>query len=573
MKKSYLLVLLGSLLCGISLSGCGGTTTGYDPDNFLPNGTEENPYQIVKEPVTIEIFAPHSAGNPEYDTLKMFTYLEEITNLRFNFTTVDTGGYANRRASIWEDANYKPDLFLFNNPIAEQVQFQELGFNAFVPFNDDTYTIKPGSTIAGVSQEIQVGNIIDNYMPNYKAGLESNWGVDREKEDAEAIATLKDGKMYCTLSVKTVPRDLTFKMFINETWINNLNSRYNLGLKSPEEIKTIEDYLEILRAFKQYDANQNGDPNDEVPVTSKSLEYLRNFILASYGYVQGGVEIENDGSKFTYVPYTEAYRNYLKIANTMWTEGLMDASTFSITTDAQMATKGQKGILGSFSSAAPYIAVGYEYDDQYTAFGPLTSEYYTGTPLQLGYGTFIPDGACIPQTSAYVREVARLLDIMYSDLGAQLISYGVENEDWTWDDAEHTSWTFHVPDSWTGNQEDYRATITPNVGSGSALFWDNDFVGKMNDDIIESLNSMSERYMDYLKVPEPANYKFTSSEYEQISRIKAALDPQLEYLEASFVRGERDPYNDADWESFKETLKGYGADELVGYYNTMLARY
>ena len=352
MKKSYLLVLLGSLLCGISLSGCGGTTTGYDPDNFLPNGTEENPYQIVKEPVTIEIFAPHSAGNPEYDTLKMFTYLEEITNLRFNFTTVDTGGYANRRASIWEDANYKPDLFLFNNPIAEQVQFQELGFNAFVPFNDDTYTIKPGSTIAGVSQEIQVGNIIDNYMPNYKAGLESNRGVDREKEDAEAIATLKDGKMYCTLSVKTVPRDLTFKMFINETWINNLNSRYNLGLKSPEEIKTIEDYLEILRAFKQYDANQNGDPNDEVPVTSKSLEYLRNFILASYGYVQGGVEIENDGSKFTYVPYTEAYRNYLKIANTMWTEGLMDASTFSITTDAQMATKGQKGVLGSFSSAA-----------------------------------------------------------------------------------------------------------------------------------------------------------------------------------------------------------------------------
>ena len=147
MKKSLLFVLLGSIL-GVTACSCGGPTEGYDPDNFLPNGTEENPYQIVKESVTIEVFAPHSAGNPEYDTLKMFKYLEEITNLKFNFTTVDTGGYANRRASIWEDANYKPDLFLFNNPIAEQVQFQEMGFNAFVPFNDDTYTIKPGTTVA-----------------------------------------------------------------------------------------------------------------------------------------------------------------------------------------------------------------------------------------------------------------------------------------------------------------------------------------------------------------------------------------------------------------------------------------
>ena len=67
---------------------------------------------------------------------------------------------------------------------------------------------------------------------------------------------------------------------------------------------------------------------------------------------------------------------------------------------------------------------------------------------------------------------------MCSDLGAQLISYGVENKNWTWDNAEHTSWTFNVPSTWTGNQEQYRATITPNVGSASALYWSSNFVEK-----------------------------------------------------------------------------------------------
>lgn len=125
-----------------------------------------------------------------------------------------------------------------------------------------------------------------------------------------------------------------------------------------DEIKTIEEYLTVLRAFKELDANLNDDSNDEIPVTSKSLEYLRNFVLASYGYVSYGVEIENDQSSFTYVPYTEAYRKYLQFMNTLWSEGLMDVSTFSNKTDNQLALAGMKNRLGSFVAAAAYLIVG-----------------------------------------------------------------------------------------------------------------------------------------------------------------------------------------------------------------------
>jgi len=229
--------------------------------------------------------------------------------------------------------------------------------------------------------------------------------------------------------------------------------------------------------------------------------------------------------------------------------------------------------LGMLVAAAAYLIVGYGHESEYTTFGPLTSSYYTGTPLQYCTYYFKADGACIPQSTKYVREVARLIDIMYSDLGTQLIAYGVEGSDWTWDDDAHTSWTFHVPSDWDGNQEQYRATITPNVGSASALYWSNAFVGKMNDEIITNLNRMSERYRPYLKVAEPTEIRLNSTEYDQITTIKASLDPQLKYLEACFIRGEKDPYNDSDWASFISTLDGIGAKQLLQCYNDAYARY
>lgn len=562
------IILTGLLSLGI-LAGCGSSGSDYDPDNFLPNGTEDNPYRIVKDPVTIKIFAPHSAGNPEYKDLKMFKYLSQITGLNFDFTTPDTSAYPSVRSSVWKNQKNMPDLFLFNNAISEQVQYMENGYNAYVPFNDDQYAYTANG------QTVQTGNLIEKYMPNYKKKLDDNFNIDIAKGNAKKVATLSDGKMYSTLSVNDVARDLTFKMFINQKWIDNLNEGYGLNLPNADEIKTIEEYYTVLKAFKDYDANDNNIDNDEIPVTSKSLEYLRNFILASYGYVSYGAEIESDGSAFTFVPYTEAYRKYLQFANRLWKEGILHNSTFSLTTDSQLATYGTKNQLGSFVSAAAYLTVGYDLEDQYVTFGPLTSDYYNGAPIQWDLGSFKPDGACIPQTSVYVREVARLIDIMYSELGTQLISYGVEGEDWTWDDDSHSSWTFHVPNNWTGNQEQYRATITPNVGSASALYWSNDFVGKMNDSIIKNLNQMSEIYRPYLKNPEPAEIKMNSDEYAQITTIKASLDIQLKYLEASYIRGDdgKDPNSDESWNKFKSDLKGYGADTLLKFYNDALARY
>lgn len=545
----------------------------YNPDNFLPNGTPDNPFQIVEEPITIDIFVPRGSKNPPFASMKMFQVLSEVTNLQFDFTEVDVSAYTQVRSAAWEDRRNLPDLFLFNNSIAEQVMYSQ--FDALVAFNDASL----------VSGGVEAGHLIDNYMPIYKSLLENNFFLETE-DSAMQTALFEDGMMYSTLSVNNVPRDLAFKMFVNQRWIENLREDYPSlygDLPDATDIRTIEEYLTVLQAFKDGDPNRNGRTDDEVPVTAKDMEYLRNFILASYGYVFPGVELNEDRTEAVYVPATEAYQMYLRTARDMYDNGrgVLDPQVFSIKTDAQMAVKGYAGRLGSFVAAAPYLIVGYEgqaegsietfSESDFVAIGPLTSEYYQGEPLHWAFPEFQANGAVIPKGTPKVREVARLLDIMYSELGQQLISYGEEGVDFIWDDEEKTSWTFQVPDDFIGTQEDYRATITPHVDTGSALYWNYDFVGKMNDEIITRLNEMSERYVPYLKVPFPASVKMTSEEYSVIELVNASINVYIQSMEYNFITGARNI--DSDWDAYVKRLEDFGYQNLLAAYNDAYQRY
>ena len=366
MKKIVSVLLVLCMTIGL-FTGCGkGSRVSYDPDNFMTAEEAEaagNPYQIVKEKVTLKIFVPRGASNPEYSSMRMFQVLSKLTNLEFEFVEAPTDQYDSLRSVAWEDKDSLPDLFLYNNKTSEIVTFSENGI--LTPFNDPNYS----------KDDLEIGSLIDNYMPNYKALLEKNFGI--EGTNATDVLTMSDGFMYSTASVNDVPRDLTFKYYVNQKWIDNINENYitDAGKKLPNasDIKTLEEYINVLRAFKEYDANMNGDANDEVPVTSESMYYIRNLILASYGYVSDWIEITNDGKAFVCVPSTEAYKKYLQTASMMYEEGLLDSSTFS-NNFTMLANKGFEDRLGSFSCSAAYFVVGDALDANYVTVGPFTSK-------------------------------------------------------------------------------------------------------------------------------------------------------------------------------------------------------
>lgn len=552
-----LCAMLAALL--MTAAGCGGEVP-YDPENFISAEEAEamgEPYRIVREPITLKVFVPISASNPHYNEMESIKKLSEITNIRFDFIEASVSAYTTLRTAAWENSDGRPDLFLFNNPVSEQVINYQYG--SMVAWNDETLTVR----------DMSVGSLIDNFMPNYKALLESNFNHP-EEISAVSVATMGDGKMYSLISCNDIPRDRTYKMYINQQWIDNLNEDYGLDLPDAGEIRTLDDYVTVLRAFKNYDANRNDRADDEIPLTSQSLSLLRNFILAAFGYVSNGVEIEADGQSFVYVPATEEYREYLRFMNMLYEEKLLDNSTFEKTT-SDLAGDGYQGKLGCFPDAGAYLTVGEELDEQYTSFGPLRSDSYDGELLQYGIKTiFQATGAIIPSGTPYVREIARLLDILYSDYGVALMAQGVEGVHWSWDDEAHTSWTFHIPETWKDTSEQYRATISPSVGTGCALYIPYEFDRKQNDETLRRINAEAEIYQDYIKVPIPENIKLDPDGYNRVALITASLDSYIQSSEANFVTGVLDIDSDAEWNRYLADLRGYNCEELVEIYNAAL---
>lgn len=562
MKKILSFIVCVCILLSLaSFTACGGKG-GYDADNFLT--LEEatatgNPYRIVKDKVKIRIFVPRGSSNPAYSSMRMFKVLSEKTNLDFEFIEADETEYMTQRNLAWEDKKNLPDLFLYNNTISEIVLYS--GFGALTPINDENYT-KNG---------LKIGSLLD-YMPNYSELINDNFGLP-QTVNVKDILTISDGKMYSTASVNDVPRDLTYKMFINQKWIDNVNANFLRGeekLPNADDIKTIEQFMTVLRAFKKYDANLNDDPNDEIPLTAEKLNYVRNFIMQAYGRVSQFIEINNDGTSFEFTASTEAYKKYLETVSTMYAEGLLDNTTFS-TTSTDIAGKGFDNRLGSFVSAAAYIVVDEELDGDYTTMNTLTSNYYTGKPVQFSHATADALGAVIPADTVYSREIARLLDIMYSDLGVQLLTFGEENVDWKWTDETKTAWKKTVPAQWTKSEEEYRATLSPNVGLGVGLYNSKDFVLKEAGSYTTKLNALSEKYYEYLKQPIPSHIKLTGDEYRNESLIGASLEACVEEWEIAFVKGEKSTVS--DWNAYVSALTGYKYADLVKIYNDALSRY
>lgn len=517
MKKKIL--SLAGLIALLALSGCQSKKVAYDPDNFLPTGDK-----IVKEKIELTFFAPlHSLHAKEgYNAMKLFKVMEEKTNIHINWVYGNVSNYDELRAGQWQ-SKVKPDAFFLWNPTDEIVRYGQNG------------------TI------YELTDYIEQYAPNYSKILNEN-------EEYKKIATF-DGKMYSTLSINDVPRDQTFKQFINQTWLDNLN------LSMPTNVDELYD---VLKAFKEDDPNGNGIP-DEIPLSSASLNQTRNFLMSAFGYVSTGLEVENN--QVIFVPKTSNYRAYLEYATRLYQEGLLDNNTFTMD-ERDLAAKGN--LVGCFDGSAAYLIVGEKNDADYTAISPLTSSI-NQEKMWLGFNTVSPSAIMIPSSTPYVKEIVRWMDFLYSEEGIALQAFGEENVDYTWLDETKEHFVFNVPEG--KNIEEFRGTLTPGVGLGVVTYWSKDFVLKEVNEFTNRINQAVEAasYMDYLKIPMP-ELVFTKQETSQVAIIKTDLDIYMSSFEQKIISG-REKLNDETWNAHLENLKKLKVEQLIEIYQTAYQRY
>jgi putative aldouronate transport system substrate-binding protein len=518
MKKRYLMLILLAFL--VTLAACGKNETTYDPNNFNPTGDK-----IVNEKITLTFFAPlHSLHDADgYNAMKLFEKMEEITNIHIEWVYGPVATYDEKKSLSLN--NYKNiDAYFMWNTLDEQVKLSSLG------------VLRP------------LEDLFADYAPNYDQLL-------KENDEYRKISTLDDGHIYSTVVINDVPRDQTFKQFINQTWLDNL------GLSMPT---TTAEYYNVLKAFKTQDPNQNGIP-DEIPLSSAELYQTRNFLMSAFGFVSTGIEVKDD--IVHYVPSTSNYRAYLHYAHQLYEEGLLDNSTFTMST-SQLAAKGN--LVGSFDGAAAYLVVGESYDEDYVAIPALTSDI-NDEQMWLGFNTTTPTGLMIPSTTPYYREILRWIDFLYSEKGIELQAFGEEGVDFRWNNDEKTSFHFNVPEG--VNAEVFRGTITPGVGIGAVAYWDQRFVLKDDNALTSRINKVVEDagYFDVLKIPFP-QVIFTNEETKKIAIIATDLDIYMKIFEERVITGKIE-LNNQTWQEHLDNLDKLGFDAYLDVYQAAYQRY
>ena len=102
MKVLYRVLIVFLVVCMVfSTAACKKGNRPYDPNNFIEDTS--NP-QIVKEKVTIKLFVPQSTLHGEWEDMKLFQKMEELTNIHIEFQEVPLAAYNEKRSLAWNDS-------------------------------------------------------------------------------------------------------------------------------------------------------------------------------------------------------------------------------------------------------------------------------------------------------------------------------------------------------------------------------------------------------------------------------------------------------------------------------------
>ena len=365
------------------------------------------PTSAQSDPLTINIFSPQ---NPERDlaTNVFTTSLEEMFNVKFNWTTTtyDATDASEKRNLSLASGDY-PDVFMLIPWVDQFSQIDLLKYGqqgVILPLND----------------------LIDQYAPNIKAALETY-------PELKALATAPDGTIWgMPQLVQCYHCSFANKMWVNTKWLNALN------IPTPV---TTEDFYNAMVAFRQQDANGNGQ-QDEImggaimDYGTRPIPYLMN----AFTYDDDRTFLILNDGKVNTVANTEAWKNGLTYVKSLYDAGVLDDTAFTNNADAYSAegNNATAELLGAAAGMHPHIFVNcfgaadtkpYCYD--YDAIPPLTGP--DGTQFATMISGSLP-GATFVLTNKASEEVQiaaiKMLDYMFTFDGHMAGIFGVKDVDW-----------------------------------------------------------------------------------------------------------------------------------------------
>ena len=391
MKRIFSSVLCALLAASVLAScGNGGSSSGATSGVTMSANGE---YPIVSEKVTYTVMAPQTNYILDLQTNAYTQWLEEKTNVHIDYETVP-------EAALTEKVN----LSLASSEIPD----------AYLSCNlDSASQVKYGKE--GVF--IDLAPLIEKYGYEIPKAYEANSLLP-------GAVTTPDGEIYALAGINECYHCLYCgRAWINQTWLDNL------GLDYPE---TTEEFVNVLRAFKEQDANGNGDPNDEIPMLGISGMWRAScydFLLGSFVYNDFTDRLSVENGTVNYVANTEEFREGLRFIRSLIEEELIDPVSLTITEDeAHVLTGGDVATVGVATGMA-YWNVLSANDEEYIGLSPL--EGPNGVRNAFVRATGIVAGQFAITNKAENPEILfRWADAQFSEEATYFSSWGPEGEGW-----------------------------------------------------------------------------------------------------------------------------------------------
>ena len=534
--KMMLRILSVSLafVLALSMVGCGSSNKGSDASNAGAVTADDNFNQtgmpIVEEPITLTVLTTRWGNmGDSFVNNEFLKELEEKTNVKIEWQVQSLNDWGEQKG-IMLSGGELPDIII-----------------GFQTFND-------ADIMNNLDLFLPLNNLIEDYMPNYTKAME-------EMPDLKKIVIFPDGNIY-SMSKNMPLRPVSCNQpIINKTWLDNLN------LEVPT---TLDELYTVLKAFKDEDANGNGDPNDEIPISGSkglSMELLNPFGITD---INGFKLMVNDDNTLTFYPTSEAYKEGIKWLNKLYSEGIIDQETFT-QDDTMLSAKRQD----------PNVSrVGFEYAwTPDSNFGQWSSEYIVIAPIigsdgkqytggdPNGVSSIKRNEALITTACKYPEAAARWLDEFYTGEASIQNFWGgigtviTKNTDGTYvlnDPPEGTS-----ADSWYWDQslrdfgpkyvsKEFEKNIVLSLDSGDGL--------KMELSKIAE-NTITTPYPDVM---------FTNEENEERPTLTTDID---KYIETTRARWITEGGVDEEWDDYINQLNAMELERLIEIYTDAFERY
>lgn len=387
-----------------------------------------------------------------------------------------------------------------------------------------------------------LNDLIDEHAPHLKAFFD-------ERPDVRAAITAADGNMYY---IPYLPDGKYGRAYwIRTDWLNKL------GLEVPN---TVEEYENVLRAFRDQDPNGNG-LKDEVPYFARQWQEMIRLVTLWGGRSSGSDtyhEFYVDNGQLKH-PYAQTgYREGIKNLARWYAEGLIDAEVFTRGSSAREYLLSEN-LGGSthdwFASTSGYNRLSSEIDGfEFKAIAPPANingdriEEHRRIPIK-------PDGWAMGGTNKDPVTTIKYFDYWFSPEGRRLVNFGIEGQQYDVKDGK-AIFKEEFLNAGPVNSQLYQIGAQLHARGyfqdyNYEIQWSNEFA-------LEGIALYDQG--DYL-IEQFLGVAFNAEEQAVYDKYWQSIETYMLERQQAWILGSGDV--EADWDAYMSDLNGMGLQKVV----------